>query len=442
VPPTKKPLHLVLLAAVVLALVALYLPLATNPGWLSHDELQWGRAAQVERFADLPWVGWTAVETFQWRPLTFNLWLALAWLAFDAPVAMHSLWVALGGGVCMLLFLCLRAAGATRCLAAAGAAGFAMNPFAVYVHGWTATLAELLWVGSGLVLALVVLRAPTGARRGPATAGLVLGTLALLSKEAALALLPLLILAWWLSGRERRWLAAALGAALPTLAYLLLRGPLLLFGERPFDSYVWSLAAVPMRWTEFLLWPFLVTSFELDGITRASPARLALAAAMALTLVAIACRAGPRFGIALLLGGGIAIGPALVLLQAYPQYGYAGSLVTVACLALAWPRIGAVARTSLLLASLLAGWHGFNVQREMRRAGELEAEFTPALEDVLRQRGSARLVAERGPDAWIYRRLALVTPVNPGAERRVVVVTDRAAATHVIRADGRIDASR
>jgi hypothetical protein len=442
VPPTKKPLRLVLFAALALVLVVLYLPLATNPGWLSHDELQWGRAAQVDRLADLPWVGWTAVDTFQWRPLTFNLWLLASWVAFDSPVAMHSLWIVLGGFVCVLLFLCLRAAGATRSLAGVAAAVFAVNPYAVYVHGWTATLAELLWVGCGLALALTVLRAADDAWRVPAAAGLGLGTLALLSKEAALALLPLLALAWWLSGRDRRWLSAAMGCALPILAYLALRGPLLLFGERPFDSYAWSLAATPVRWSEFMLWPFLVTAFELDGVAQASSARIALAAVMALTLFAIAFRAGNRIGIALLLGGGIAIGPALVLLHAYPQYGYAGSLLSVACLALAWPRLGAVARTGLMVATLLAGWHGFNVQREMRRAGELETVFTPALEGVLRQRGAARLVAERGADAWIYTRLALAAPGNSDAERRVVVVADRAAATHVIRADGRIEASR
>lgn len=406
-------------AGLALVLVALYLPLATNPGWLSHDELQWGRAAQVDRIADLPWVGWTAVDTFQWRPLTFNLWLLAAWLAFDAPVAMHVLWIVLGGAICVLLFLCLRAAGATRALAGVAAAVFALNPYAVYVHGWTATLAELLWVGFGLALVLIVMRVDREARLVPAIAGLVLAGLALLSKEAALALLPLLALASWLSRGERRWLAATLGAALPTLVYLLLRGPLLLFGERPFDSYAWSLAATPVRWSEFMLWPFLVTAFELDGVARASSARIALAAVMALTLFAIAFRAGNRTGIALLLGGGIAIGPALVLLHAYPQYGYAGSLLSVACLALAWPRLVAVARTGLMVATLLAGWHGFNVQREMRRVGEIESCFSPSLRAWLAQRPtSSRILRPQQPsDAWIYERLSLAAPGAVRIER-------------------------
>ena len=55
----------------VFALVLLaQLSLILNPGYFSHDELQWAAFAN-----DGHPVAWTAIREFQYRPLTFNLWM-------------------------------------------------------------------------------------------------------------------------------------------------------------------------------------------------------------------------------------------------------------------------------------------------------------------------------------------------------------------------------
>src|SRR5688572_13533873 len=70
----------------------LQLPLVLAPGYFSHDELQWAwRAGVVDM---VPW--WDDRTTFQFRPLTFNLWMALSRALFDTPWAFHAVLVAWG----------------------------------------------------------------------------------------------------------------------------------------------------------------------------------------------------------------------------------------------------------------------------------------------------------------------------------------------------------
>jgi hypothetical protein len=52
----------------------LLVPLALNPGWFSHDELQWAAFARPLDGVPIA-AGWLEVERFQYRPLTFELWL-------------------------------------------------------------------------------------------------------------------------------------------------------------------------------------------------------------------------------------------------------------------------------------------------------------------------------------------------------------------------------
>lgn len=423
--------------AALAVLLALYFPLATNPGWFSHDELQWTAPARGAHLAELPWVAWTALETFQWRPLTFNLWLLASWATRASPVGMHLLWLLLGSGIGALLYSSLRRFGTTRGVAAAAVFAFATNPFAVYVHGWTATLAELLWVGCALGIGRIVVDAAPQARAVPAAAALIATSLALMSKEAALAIAPLLLLAGWLSGGETRWRAAFVGSLLPTLAYLAWRLPVLLFDPRPFDGYAWSLAALPARWIEMQIWPFLVTTFELSGVMRSSVPRLLLATSLAALLAVCLGRASRRLLLVFIVGGTLAMGPALVLLQPYPQYGYAWSIVACISLALVFPRLPAAWRALPLLALLLSGWHGFNVQREMRRVGELERVFTPSLQAHVAGQDRLRLHVDRASDAWIYQRL-LVPVERDAVGARATLVADPTLATHRITADGEI----
>lgn len=382
----------------------------SNPGYFSHDELQWGWQAQQGLVYD-----WLDGTPFQYRPLTFQLWLPIARGFFGHPHACHALWVALGFGVCALLFAVLRRAGATPRVAFFGAAAFALNPYAMYVHGWVATLAELLWTACALGIAWFVLD-PQREARTAAIAVFLLTTLALLSKETALAIAPLLGLAWLLT-REARWRSALLASAAPTAVYLALRLPILLFGERPDGAYAWSLAHVPQRWAEFQAWPLIPTALEMAAPVFAPSARLTLVAVLAALLPIAVLRADRRLGLLLLAGSAIATGPAIVLATGYPQYGYAASALAWACIAAAWPAMRGPARAVVLLALVVNAWHGVNVQREMLRTGRIEAVFTASARPWLETPGHELVLTPEIPsDAWIYRRL---TESLPYARREV-----------------------
>ncbi len=403
-----------------------------NPGYFSHDELQWGAAAAAVPF---DFVDWRDLSAFQYRPLTFNLWLLLSRALFANPAAFHALWLAFGFAVCALLFIAMRRVRIDARVAAIVTAAFALNPFAVYVHGWVATLGELLWTACALSIAICVLGAEKTAWRRPATAAFALTLMALLSKEAALAIAPLLALAWLLSQRERRWAAAFAGSALPTLAYLALRLPVLLHAPRPDGAYSWSLLMIPQRWAEIQAYPFLTTALEMNAVGNASVTRLAFAIVVASLVVWSVLRADLRVAALYLFGGAIAIGPAIVLQAGYPQYGYAFSALACACLGATWPRTTATGRSVLLFALLLSTWHGANVQREMRRVGEIEAVFSPALRELLAETSSDPLILAASRDAWIYRRL---TEHLPHATQRIVIVTAPAPAGFRIAENGAI----
>src|SRR5688572_15461639 len=183
-----------------LAMLAQFL-IATNPGYFSHDELQWGVRADGP-LAQLPWMSWADMTIFQWRPLTFNAWLVVSHLLFDTPVAWHVLWVAIGSGIATMLASLLLRLGTTSRVARGAALAFALGPYAVFVHGWVATLADLLWVGIALALAhaLVTFGAPGRPEsRSPralvpiAIAAFAATALALTAKEAAVVIPGLLL---------------------------------------------------------------------------------------------------------------------------------------------------------------------------------------------------------------------------------------------------------
>lgn len=429
-----------------LSAVLLQAPLWLNPGYFSHDELQWAAFADVARWQELRWVAWTDVTAFQYRPLTFNLWLLLShWLA-PHPQAFHLLWVLLGTVNALLLSALLRGAGTTPRVALLGALSFALSPYAVYVHGWVGTLADLLWVGFGLGLALLGQSARAGSRALETVAlAAALTTLALLSKEAAIVLPALAALAWLLAGRQRAWGWITLGSAFPTLIYLALRLQLVLFATREPGLYSWELGAIPVRCFEYLVFPYAINVFEVFGLASyASASRLAAVALVAVILHLAVWRAAPRLALALLVGGVIALGPVLILNAAASQYGYGYAALAAGLVALAWAPAGRFARTGIALAAVLVLAHGGFVQYRMLEVGRAHADFMPHLIAALQAdpQQDFRLFPARRHLHFAYQRLTFHIPRVGGTPlgARVSVVDDPAKATHRIEVDGRITA--
>lgn len=440
--------------AVAAAVFLLCAPLWLNPGWFSHDELQWGARAAVARWQDLPWVAWTGTDQLQWRPLTFNLWLAISHALFESPRLMHALWVALGAGLAAWLAMLLARLGARPRVAFAAGLLFALSPYATYVHGWVATLAELLWVAAALALAQCVVARITAAEGRPASgrgapagigglrvvaAGVVFTTLGLLAKEAALAMPALLALCVLLWPRETALRPALVGSALAAGAYLALRLPVLM--SPPAGSgYALAPGAVPGHLVDYLLFLPRVSSLEVVGVARAGTG-FVVAAALLFILVGVSLlRTRPRAALAALAGFALALAPALPLATTAPQYAYGASLWLVAVLALAWPALRGPGRVALLLLALGSTWHGVNVMRAMHAIGERQAVFQPALAEVLaRHEGVLRLHAgERW--GFAYRRLSHEVPAWRGLPigDRIAWVDDPARADYAVADDGRL----
>lgn len=431
------PTSLLALAVFAIVLFAQW-PLARNPGYFSHDELQW--AVYAAQRAD---VDWTALQTFQYRPLTFDVWSWLSRAWFDHPQVFHTVVVAWGAVNAALLTVLCRRLGMSPVAAMIGAVMFALGPFAMYVHGWVGTLADLIWVGCALLLGIVA-----GGRPRPvviAVAGVLLTTLALLAKESAVAIPALLAVAWWCLGRARHWGIAALASAAPVALYLAARIGVLLFSAPHGNAYDWSLLHVPQRWLEYQLFAPNVGLFETANALGAGLAskRILISALLWLATTAVLLRIGWRWVAAFLLGGCAALAPVLVLGAATNQYGYAFAAVTAALLAAAWSRVDKIGRGVIAIMAVLNLWHGVNVMREMRAVGEVQARFSPLLADALHDaQASATVRLRMAPDAreWIFKRLTHHVPSYRGVSMgdRVQLVPSDGPADFRVEANGRL----
>ncbi|MGN6111926.1 MAG: hypothetical protein ACTHOC_02760 [Luteimonas sp.] len=413
--------------------------LIANPGYFSHDELQW--AAFAGQAGPIPWVSWTDVATFQYRPLTFNLWLWLSRHLFAHPHAFHLLLVAWGSANAALLFAIARRLGLAALPAAAGALAFALGPDATYVHGWVGTLADLAWLSCALVVALVAVSCRRAVAVAAVAAALTLA--ALLAKEAAVSIPALLAVGWWcLPARRRSLGAATIASGLVVLAYLAVRAGALLHAPRTGAQYDPALAHVPVRWLEYQLFTLRPSVFEtFNTLAPGLHASMLLAALAWLLLVAAVWRSDRRLAVLFLLGGVAALAPVLPLASSFNQYGYGFAAVTAMAVAAAWPRARPWARAVIAFAGLACVAHGIMVMRMVRHIGDVQARFSPALAAALESRDTPlRLRPEPGAEDWIFQRLTFDVPSYAGVPigDRVQLVAGDEPADATVRADGTI----
>jgi hypothetical protein len=432
------------LAFVLLALLGQAWVLA-NPGYFSHDELQWAwradHAGWLERYG---WPQWTHWQLFQWRPLTFHTWLALSDALFVRPWAYHAVFALAGIAVGAGLLRLLVRIGVRAPVATAFALVFVLGPYAMYTQGWVAALADLLWVGFGMAAAniVVALRGPPARLGAIAAAVAALTTLALLAKEAAIVLPALAALAWLTSGRRREWLVAFVASAVPTAIYLALRLQVILFTPRD-GNYAWSVLSIPRQWLQYQVYPLAPSIFEAANspplATRHGIVALVLLAALWVAM----WRADRRAATWWLLGGAAALGPVLLLEYASNQYGYGYSAVVAGALACAWDRLGPRARWLAAFLVAIGVWHGLAVARELHSVGARQARFSPQLAAVVERAGGATVyvrLPRDEDDSWIFRRLGhdldgyANTPI--GARAVILEHDDAHPADYVVRPDG------
>jgi hypothetical protein len=428
--------------AVAVAAFLLQLPLALNPGYFSHDELQWAYFASLGHAAD-----WLDFATFQYRPLTFNLWMWLSRHLFDTPQAFHAVLVAWGAANAALLYAIGRRAGVDARAAAVAALVFALGPYAVVVHGWVGTIGDLAWMSCALAIAWVGLRGrvPTvGALAGVAVFAAVATAVGLLAKEAALSI-PVLAAVAWAFTRDRRWGAATVGALLATAVYLALRLDVLLDAQQQPDLYAAKVSNIVVRWVEYQIFSPMVRAIEAhQTLTQSRPLYLVVSALLWCAWLAAMWRASRRLAAFAIVAGGAALGPVLLLGNAWNHYGYGFAAVMAMCGGAAWTRTARWGQMSLGTYGLLVVLHGIVVMGTMLEVGRVQAVFSPALAQALRARpaDAAPLRVRPDPDAkaWIFVRLTHDIPAYDGVQigDRVTLVGASDPADAVIAPDGHL----
>lgn len=398
------------------ATVLLQLPLALNPGYFSHDELQWA----VHAAGDLR-APWLDLATFQYRPLTFSLWMLLSRALFDTPMLFHTLLVAWGALNAALLFALARGFGLRAWPAACGALAFALSPYAAYTHGWIGCIADLAWVGCALAIGLAVQR--TRSAIVGAIAAALLTLVALLAKEAAFAIPPLLLVAWWFDARRPTWLAAMLASGTVAALYLAVRLDALLDAPREGAQYSLSLLHMPMRWFEYQVFPSLVPLLETFTVTH-RPLPLLVASVLWLAMFAAVLAASRRLAALYLAGGIAALLPVLPLASSFNHYAYGFAALAAMTVAAAWPHAARRGRIAIAVFAALTLAHGVAVMARMHEVGRIQAVFSPALAAAVQADGAVALQLHPDATAWVFRRLTHDIPryrgVAIGARARIV----------------------
>jgi hypothetical protein len=414
------------------AILLLHSPLIFNPGYLSHDELQWAFQATEHKGPAFINGLWADVHAFQYRPLTFSLWMWLSRRCFDHPFVFHAIIVAISAWNASMLTLVLRKAGAASRIAVLAGLLFGLGPYATYTHGWVATLADLIWVFCALAIALITISTPRRWLVWLASFGFTCA--ALFAKESGVVLPALFLLAWLFDRRRRTWLDATFFAAVPVIVYLGIRLHTILSGAHGDSPYVWHLSIVPFNWIKYQLYPIAIDKFGAAEVR----ALWYVVSIWCLLLLSL-WKAAPRYALAFLAFGTVALGPVLIV-QPAAWYGYALSAVIAAVTALSWPRMNSWGRFATSLFVALAFLHSINLMRIIHDAGEKQSRFSPALAKAV-QDGKGKIITlsvENEKDRWIYIRMTHDIHAYHGVKMDgfVKLVGDNEPADYQVQANG------
>ncbi len=429
-------------AALLLAWLA-GLPLVANPGYFHIDEYAWQHIADPLSGYHARALDWSAIDKPQYRPLTFHLWVQLSRALFASPHLFHAVFALGTALVAMLLALLLRAAGAAPKVALIAALVFALHPYVVFTTGWVGTLADLLWLAALLLmLRLALSRWPLPA---VALASLLLTAIGLLSKEAAVSMPAIAACVLLLRWRDPRWHVATWPSVALTLLYLFVRWPGLT-AATPGAHYAIVLDAMPAQWLDYQLYPLLPNGAGMTALPAALAAAWPLAFALALlawlALLWALWRAG-RWPAWLWLGAGsAALLPVLPIVGPISgRYGYGFAAVTVAAVALAWPRLPRTGRALVLACLLPMLAHTASTWIEMQRIGAWQARYMPAIARALAgsREGTLRLRLAPGAErAWWMDQVSFVERRQVRGHVRFVGATE--PADYQLNADGSLSA--
>ena len=367
-------------AAFWLAALLISLPLVLNPGYFSHDELQWLAFADRDHWSDLPWQVWFDFGPFQFRPLTFNTWLLFSKLVGYQPSVMHAFVVGLGLLNAGLLRACMIGSGIRVTVACVAVLLFLLSPHVMQVHGWVGTIGDLYCLLAALLAVRLLQVEPRRAIEVVVVA--VLTVLALLSKESAIVF-PALLLAAWPRRRWSLWLPIFVSAMI-VLGYLALRWQTILYTPRSDGNYTWSILNIPARLLDYAAFPFVPGMTETHVIRlHDSVWRWVLGLGLCAGLLTLVGRAGWRYALALIVGWIACLGPTLLLAQSASVYAYIASAWAFAVCAMAWQRLSVRPRFLMLAVVAFVSLHGVVIGGRVVQIGMLQQGVYAAIEPLL-----------------------------------------------------------
>jgi hypothetical protein len=409
-----RPLRTLLLLLVV-ALV-IQLPLILNPGYYSHDELQWASWSVGRAWNEVPWAHWNDWGLFQHRPVTFNLWMLLSRWFFETPYLMHAACVLIGSLNVLLLWIWLRQLQIAPRTAFLAAALWAISPYTVHTHAWVGTLADSLWVVIALIAITLTNRIATTSwpeiiRRSTALLlAAALTMLALLAKEAALVLPAAFLVAAWRREQRGTQVAALFGSSAAVAIYLALRLQAILAGAEGSSTYSLESADPLTRWIEYVVFPSV--------LERSNPTILMLqgwgarewgSIVLLVLLTAAVFRQGWRMGALWLLAPIAALVPIFPLPASQSHYAYAAGLVACVTLVLAARTFGRWSRLILTCWLIVVSFHGLQIMSKMRSAGEIQSVL---LSEVNRLRREHPDLPLRVRAEWLKQEPIVVRSLN------------------------------
>lgn len=424
--------------------IAIQIPVFLMPGYFSHDDLQW------LFFSSRPVSDWNLgelfgdVRQFQYRPLTFTLWLSASKLLGDSAIAMHVLRGIFGVAGAALLAFCVRRLGVSRAIAVVAGLIFLLTPSAMFTNGWVGTYADVLCLIFFLVIC-VHLTSPSEPRMAvTAILTFAMTSLALLSKESALVFPALLASAYFFQ-RSRVLLTALLASSIAVATYLTLRLEVILFPATRVDGYQWSLVNIPRRMMEYGVFPFSLNRQE--TIAPFDRPMAWIAASLAILVLFAVARTGWRWLLALVAGFYVALGPVLILPFSAVHYAYLATAVAVGVVAVAWRSMPPGSRYAICLAALVLVIHGGQVARTMYRVSSIQhVLYTDLLAELKRSDTPMAVQVKEIKDNWIADRLLFEVPSYHGVPIRgrvsfVSVFDKTTIVTHTMDSQGRLTAT-
>ncbi|MEO8460977.1 MAG: acyltransferase [Dokdonella sp.] len=394
--------------------VVLQLPLILNPGYFSHDELQWLVLADSGSWSNIPWSQWFNFAPFQFRPLTFNLWLVVMHAFGYQPMLAHAATIAIGLLNAAMLRKFIMRLGVPMLHASLAALIFLVTPYVVFVHAWVGTIADLLWLAFVLLALLFLSRGRDRTRDSQPllTGGIeiiviaLLTWLALLSKESAIVFPLLLLCAWPLRGRKLA--PAIVASSLMVALYLWLRLDTILFTPHEPGVYGWSFASIPTRAFASAIFPFIPKLLEVYSVTVVSLPRLAFGVVGASLFIGVFASVGWRWMCLLIFGWLACLGPTLILDIGSNVYVYVASAFACGVCALVFSRMSLTAKGIFGALVALVVVHGFQVGAQMRHVGRLQHHLYESLDQILPTIDPVhpiRVRAQAGRDDFVVTRL-------------------------------------